>query len=590
MPARPDSDHPASGHSDSGRPDLVIRNATIADGTGAPLYEADVAVTGGRIAAIGGKLAPSGREEIDARGQLLTPGFVDIHTHYDGQSVWDRQLAPSSWHGVTTVVMGNCGVGFAPVRTDDRERLIELMEGVEDIPGVAMHEGLDWNWESFADYMDVLASGRRDMDVCAQLPHAALRLYVMGERATRLEPATEHDVAQMQRLTEDAMRAGAIGFTTSRTINHRTSAGDATFSLRATEAELAGIARGIRAAGSGVIEFISDWDTPSLEAEFAMVKRLVRQAGCRFSFSLAERHSTPEVWRTLLRLTDQAVAEGLQMKGQVAPRAVGVLMGLQGSRNPFSHHPSYQAIAHRSLAERVAIMRDPAFRARLLGENKIDNGDPIARRLESFDMAFPLGNPLNYAPRREDSLASQAARENRPVLEVAYDRLLEDDGRSFLFTAIANYGTHTLEPCREMLESDNTLVGLGDGGAHVSFIADASNTTFLLSYWGRDRGADRFDLPWLVKRHTHDNARAMGLTDRGTIAPGMKADLNVIDFDRLAVERPYMVSDLPAGGNRLLQKAQGYVATIVAGEITYRDGEPTGALPGRLVRTGQQAA
>ncbi len=571
------------------RPDLLIRHATVADGTGAPLYEADVAVRGGRIAAIG-KLTQSGREEIDARGLLLTPGFVDIHTHYDGQAIWDSRLAPSSWHGVTTVVMGNCGVGFAPARRADRERLIALMEGVEDIPGIALHEGLDWQWESFADYLDTLERRPRDMDVCAQLPHAPLRLYVMGERAARLEPATEQDIAAMRRLTAAAMRAGAIGFSTSRTLNHRSSSGDSTFSLRASEAELRGIAQGLREAGSGVIEFISDWDTPSLDVEFAMVDRVVRQAGRPFSFSLAERHATPQVWRELLARTAAAVEAGLPIKGQVAPRAVGVLMGLQCSRNPFSDHPAYKEIAAKPLSERLAIMRDPAFRARLLGQRKVDSGDPIARRLEHFDMIFPLGNPPNYAPRAEDSIAAEAAQLGRAPQDVAYDRLIAHDGRDFLFTPIANYRAHNLDVCREMLQSPHTLVGLGDGGAHVGFICDGGYPTFLLSYWGRDAGAAKLDLAGLVKRQTHDTARAVGLADRGTIAPGMKADLNLIDFDRLDAGLPYMASDLPAGGNRLLQRATGYVATIVSGAVTYRDGEPTAALPGRLVRAGKTKA
>jgi N-acyl-D-aspartate/D-glutamate deacylase len=571
----------------SGKADLVIRGATIADGTGAELFEADVAVSDGIIRSVGKLGAMSGREEINARGQLLTPGFVDIHTHYDGQAVWDSQLASSSWHGVTTAVMGNCGVGFAPVRRDDQQRLVELMEGVEDIPGVVLHEGLDWNWHNFGDYLDVLASRRRDMDICAQLPHAALRLYVMGERAVKLEPATAQDIAAMRDLTAQAMRAGATGFSTSRTLNHRTSTGDATFALRASEEELIGIVLGMRDAGSGAIEFISDWEVP--EAEFAMVRRIVK-ASCRpFSFSPAQRHATPGVWRELLELTRQSVAEGLSIKGQVAPRAVAVLMGLQCSRNPFADFPSYKQIAHQSFEARLAIMRDPAFRTRLLGESSVDTGDPVTKRLKSLAMVFPLGNPPNYAPTAADSIEAEARRRGRAPLEVAYDRLLEDGGQNFLFAPVANYHNYSLDTCREMLQDDNTLPGLGDGGAHVNFIADASYPTYLLTYWGRDRGADKFDLSWLVKRQTSDNARAMGLHDRGVIAAGMKADMNVIDLDRLEICRPRIVADLPAGGTRLLQRSNGYVATISSGVVTYRDGEATGALPGRLVRGAQPA-
>jgi N-acyl-D-aspartate/D-glutamate deacylase len=574
----------------SDKADLLIRNATVADGSGAAVFEADVAINDGAIAEIGKLTGKTGKEEIDARGLLLTPGFVDIHTHYDGQAVWDSNLASSSWHGVTTVVMGNCGVGFAPVHKEDRQRLIELMEGVEDIPGSVLCEGLKWNWQSFGDYLAVLESRPRDMDVGAQLPHAALRLFVMGERAVGLEPATDADIATMRKLAAEAMRAGAIGFSTSRTLNHRASTGDHIFSLRASENELTGIAIGMRDAGSGVIEFISDWDTPDLETEFAMVRRVVEKSGRPLSFSLSQRHATPNVWRQLLDLLRQAVADGLPIKGQVAPRAIAVLMGLQGTRNPFSNFPSYSAIAHKSFAERLAIMREPSFRAKVLGESRVDSGDPIARRLESLDMIFPLGNPPNYKPTRADSLAGEAERTGRKSIEVAYDRLLENDGRNFLFAPVANYEAHSLEVCREMLLDENTLIGLGDGGAHVNFISDASNFTFLLSYWGRDRGADRLELPWLIKRQSLDNARAVGLNDRGLIAPGMKADLNVIDFDRLKVEQPIIVADLPAGGSRLLQKAAGYVATIVSGAVTYRNGEATGALPGRLVRGPQSAA
>jgi N-acyl-D-aspartate/D-glutamate deacylase len=569
------------------RPDLVVRGATVADGTGGACFEADVAVSKGVIAAVG-KILESGREEVDARGKLLTPGFVDIHTHYDGQAVWDSRLASSSWHGVTTAVMGNCGVGFAPVRADDRQRLIELMEGVEDIPGVVLHEGLDWSWNSFADYVAVLERRPRDMDVCAQLGHAPLRLFVMGERATRLEPATDDDVAQMRLLTRQAMEAGALGFSTSRTLNHRTSLGEPIFGLRASENELMGIALGMRDAGCGAIEFISDWDTPDFDTEFAMVRRVVERSDRPLSLTLGQRHTTPDAWRHLLHHITQASAAGVPIKGQVAPRPIGVLMGLQGTRNPFSGHLSYREIAHRPLAERLSIMRQSAFRARLLGEDRIDSSDPIARRVASFEMIFPLGNPPNYAPRRDQSIAAEAARRGRSPAEVAYDLLIADDGRDFLLAPLANYHGYNLDVCREMLADSHTLVGVGDGGAHVGFISDASFPTFVMAYWGRDRGNDRFAVPWLVKRLTADNAQAVGLHDRGVIAPGMKADLNVVDFDRLSIDRPQMVADLPGGGSRLLQRATGYVATIVSGAVTYRDGEATGQLPGRVVR-GPQA-
>jgi N-acyl-D-aspartate/D-glutamate deacylase len=568
------------------RHDLVIRNGTVADGTGGPLREADIAVADGRIAAIG-KVEGGGRDEIDARGQLVTPGFVDIHTHYDGQVAWDSRLAPSSWHGVTTVVMGNCGVGFAPVRREDRQRLVELMEGVEDIPGAALHEGLDWAWESFGQYLNALGRRPHDIDFCAQLPHGALRVYVMGERGAKLEAATPEDVAEMRRLTREAMEAGAIGFSTSRTLNHRTATGDPTPSLRATEAELTGIALGIKDAGRGVIELISDFDTPDLDSEFGMVRRIVEASGRPLTLSLAQPHGRGFMWRTLLDRIEAAAADGLPIKGQVAPRGIGILLGLQASFNPFSMHPSYQEIAAKPLAEKVAALRDPAFRARLLAESPAGTYVALAKRLTAFDYIFPLGNPPNYEPPRESAIAPRAAREGRSPAELALDLLLEDEGRAFLYSPFANYADFDLDACREMMASNSTVMGLGDGGAHVGIICDGSYPTYLLSHWGRDRAAGRFDLPWLVKRQTADTARTVGLLDRGMLAPGMKADINVIDFDRLRAERPIMAFDLPAGGKRLMQKASGYTATIVSGEVIYRGGEATSALPGRLVRGPQ---
>jgi N-acyl-D-aspartate/D-glutamate deacylase len=566
--------------------DLIVRGGMLADGTGASLREADVAVEGGRIAAVG-KVSGSGREEIDAKGLLVTPGFVDIHTHYDGQATWDERLQPSSWHGVTTAVMGNCGVGFAPVRPADHDRLIELMEGVEDIPGAALHEGLAWNWQSFPDYLDALEARRFDIDVCAQLPHGALRVFVMGERGAQLEAATADDIAEMKKLTEEAMRAGAIGFSTSRTLNHKTVKGDPTPSLRATEAELTGIAEGIRDAGSGVMEFISDFDQPDQETEFAMIRRLVEKSGRPLSLSLAQTHGRPENWRSLLGLIEAAAKDGLAVRGQVAPRPIGVLYGLQASLNPFSMCPSYRAIADKTFSERLTAMRDPAFRARVLSEAEDAKSNASARRMMAFERIFPLGTPPDYEPPREKSIARTAERQGVTAQSLAYDLLLEDEGRAFLFAPFANFAHFNLDACGEMIDNPHTVMGLGDGGAHVGLISDASFSTYLLTHWGRDRGHGRFDLSRLIKRQTSDTAHAVGLMDRGVIAPGKKADINVIDFDRLALEVPVMAFDLPAGGKRLLQRARGYTANIVSGTVTYRDGEATGALPGRLVRGPQ---
>ncbi|WP_439814179.1 N-acyl-D-amino-acid deacylase family protein [Zavarzinia sp. CC-PAN008] len=568
--------------------DLVIRGGMLADGTGSPLRPADVAVQDGIIVAVG-TVAGAGREEIDAKGKIVTPGFVDIHTHYDGQVSWDSALAPSSWHGVTTAVMGNCGVGFAPVKPHDRERLVELMEGVEDIPGAALYEGLTWEWESFAEYLDTLDARPHDIDFCAQLPHGALRVYVMGERGAKLEAATDHDIAEMRRITADAMRAGAIGFSTSRSLNHRTVKGDPTPSLRATEAELTGIAMGISDAGRGVLEVISDFDTPDLDAEFDMLERIVTASGRPMSFSMAQPHTRESMWRVLLARMEKAANNGLPIKAQVAPRPIGILLGLQASLNPFTMHPSWAQVADKSLEEKVAALRDPAFRAQLLSETMAKGHVALAKRLSHFEMIFPLGTPPDYEPPRETSLAAQAAREGRRPEEIAIELMLQDEGRGFLYSPFANYAHFNLDAAREMMAHKDTLPGLGDGGAHVGIISDASFTTYALSHWGRDRAEGRFPIEWIVKRQTHDTARAVGLADRGVVAPGYKADLNVIDMDALQIERPRITFDLPAGGKRLLQGAKGYVATIVSGQVIYRDGVATGALPGRLVR-GPQAA
>ena len=561
--------------------DLVVRNGTVVDGTGGEAREADVAVSNGKIAAVG-KIAGKGAKEIDAKAKLVTPGFVDIHTHYDGQAVWDSHMAPSAWHGVTTAVMGNCGVGFAPCRPADREKLVELMEGVEDIPGPVMHEGLDWRWETFGEYFTALQRRNRDIDLCALLPHAAVRVYVMGERAIRHEAATPDDIAQMRVITADAIRAGAFGFSTSRTISHKSLSGEFTPTLRANEDELTGIALGMKDANSGFLEIVSDWNEPDAATEFAMLRRVVEKCGRSAVFSLTQRHDRTTVWKELLALAQDAKSAGLSIRPVVAPRAIGLLLGLEGSQNPFSGTPTYKSIAGKPLAERVAIMRDPEIRARMLSEDPIAGSTfPLIRRL-LYTQMFRFGNPPNYLPKREDSVAAMAGREGRTAPEVAYDILIEDEGRNFIYSPLVNYANFDTSATEAMLADTNAIMGLGDGGAHVGFILDAGYPTWLMTHWSRER--NRFPLTEVIRRLTSDTANAAGLHDRGVIAPGMKADLNVIDYDRLDFGRPYVTFDLPAGGRRLLQKASGYTATIVSGTVTYRNGEATGALPGRVVQ------
>jgi len=557
----------------------------VIDGTGEGAFEADVAISDGIIRSIG-KMKEPGVEEIDARGAIVTPGFVDIHTHYDGQVTWDSRLAPSSLHGVTTVVMGNCGVGFAPVRPAHHDILIELMEGVEDIPGVALHEGLRWEWSSFPEYLDAIERLPHDIDVCAQVPHGALRVFVMGERAARRDAATPEEIARMGQLCAEAMAAGAVGFSSSRTMQHRTSKGEPTPTLTAAEDELRGIAAGLRRAGAGVMEMISDFD--DLDGEFGIFCRMVEDAGRPMTISLAQRDSAPDNWKILLDRIERAAARGLPIKGQVADRPIGILVGLSCTLNPFLARPSYRQIARRPLDERVRIMRDPEFKQRLLAERAEGASSTLRYLAKSYHKLFRLGDPPDYEPDPRQSIAAQAERAGRAPDDIAYDILLENDGREILYFPLHNYTEFTLENARAMMAHELTLFGLGDGGAHVGTICDASFTTYALTHWGRDRQKGRFPLPWLVKRQTRDNAVAVGLLDRGLLRPGMKADLNVIDFARLRLRRPFIVHDLPAGGKRLMQTAEGYVATVVDGEVVYREGVATGALPGKLVRGPQK--
>ncbi|MDF1792834.1 MAG: amidohydrolase family protein [Thalassobaculaceae bacterium] len=561
---------------------LIIRGGTIVDGTGAPAYEGDVALAGDRILAVGDIGGTRAAEEIDAKGKIVTPGFVDIHTHYDGQAVWDRHMTPSAWHGVTTAVMGNCGVGFAPCKPADREKLVELMEGVEDIPGPVMHEGLNWQWEGFGEYLDVLDRLPRDIDLCTLLPHAALRVYTMGERAIQHEAATEDDIAKMRALTHDAIKAGAFGFSTSRTISHKTLAGDYTPTLRAHEDELTGIAMGMKEAGSGFLEIVSDWNEPSPEGEFAVLRRVVEKSGRTAVFSLTQRHDRPDFWRDLMRMSNEAKADGLSIRPVAAPRPIGILLGLEGSQNPFSGTQTYKSIAHLPLDQRVAAMRDPELRAKILADDPIKESTfPLIHRI-SFSKMFRLGSPANYEPKQDQSIAVMAEREGRTPQEVAYDILLERDGKAFIYTPLVNFVNYDMSTPEAMLADPNVIMGLGDGGAHVGFILDAGFPTWLMSYWGRDRS--RFAMEDVIRRLTSDTASAAGLSDRGVLQAGKKADVNVIDWDAVGFSDPYVTFDLPAGGKRLLQKSRGYAATIASGRVTYRGGEATGELPGRVVR------
>ena len=565
--------------------DLVVRGGTVLDGTGSPPREADVAVQGGRIAAIG-PIAGAGREEIDARGLAVTPGFVDIHTHYDGQVTWDDRFTPSSGHGVTTVLMGNCGVGFAPCRPQDRDTLIKVMEGVEDIPEIVMREGVPWNWQSFPDYLAALDARRCDIDFATQVPHAPLRVFVMGRRGVDREPATAADMAAMAALVEEGLAAGALGFTTSRSLFHRTPDGALTPTITAAEEELAAIARGMRRAAKGVIQLLDDFQdaTPDGSTEFAMLRRLVELSGRPLSFTLLDISLYPGRWKTLLREVERAHRDGLPIRGQVAGRPVAVLYGLELSFHPFSTCPSYREVADLPLAQKLARLRDPALRARLLAEEPVYSNPQMLAFMRNTANMYVLGDPPNYTPAADQRLNARAAALGVSPLELAYDLLVAGDGRTILFHPGANYTNSSDANMASMLRHEHTVMALGDGGAHYGLICDASYTTHALTYWTRDRKGEHWPLAWAVQQLTDVPARTIGLGDRGRLAAGYKADLNVIDLDRLRVAAPHPVHNLPGGGRRLEQKAEGYRATIVGGEITYRDGAATGALPGRLVR------
>lgn len=569
--------------------DLIVRNGTIVDGTGAERFKGDIAVVDGKIAAIG-DVAGTGREEIDATGRIVTPGFVDIHTHYDGHATWTTQLQPSSQHGVTTVLAGNCGVGFAPCKPEDRDRLVALMEGVEDIPEPVMTAGLPWNWESFPEYLDSLDGRSFDIEIATQVPHAPLRVYVMGDRAAGKDPATSEDIARMAALAREAVEAGALGFSTSRSLNHKANDGTITYSYAAASDELAGIARGVAESGAGVLQFISDFD--DVNSEFAIVERMVSESGRPLSLSLLQSSSGPaDRWRQVLDRIETARANGAPIRAQISGRPIGLIMALDFSRHPFVTCPSFIEVAKLDSAARLIALRDPQRRQNILGEYAERTSGPDPMPLSNFANMYEMEDRPDYEPAVEESVAARAARQGKSSAEVAYDVLV--DGTGVIYYPAANFRDNSIEPIRVMLDHEATTFGLGDGGAHCGMICDASLPTYYLERWlGDDENAERgrMSLETLIKRLTMDTADLVGLGDRGEIRVGLRADLNVIDLDNVELIKPEVVADLPNGAKRLGQRANGYDATIVGGVVTYRNGEHTGALPGKLVRGSRPRA
>ncbi len=574
--------------------DLVVRNGTVVDGTGRPSWVGDVVVRDGKVVAVGtgpevdAAVAP-GSAEIDATGLLVTPGWVDIHTHYDGQATWDDVLAPSAWHGVTTLVMGNCGVGFAPAAPDRRDWLIGLMEGVEDIPGTALAEGIRWDWESFPEYLDALDTRRWTMDVGTQVAHGAVRAYVMGERGARNEAAEPDDIEAMRVIVRDSLAAGALGFSTSRTIAHTAIDGEPVPGTFAAEDELFGIGAALAELGTGVFELApmgaAGEDIVNPIKEVAWMRRLSAEISRPVTFAMIQVDAAPELWRDLMAASMEAVADGADIWPQVAGRATGLLSGHHTTYCLLDVIPAYQQLKARKLTheELLAELRDPDVRESIL------SWEADAGTRERLDHAalhtYVLGDPPDYEPGPERSLAALGEAAGTDPVAVAYDAMLENEGNGLLYVPILNYSQGSLDPVREMLLHPRSASGLADGGAHCGVICDASLPTFMLTHWTRDRTrGERLPLEWVVKKQTHDTAHLYGLTDRGTLEPGKVGDLNVIDYDALRLESPYVAADLPAGGTRLLQAATGYVATVKAGEVTFRDGVDTGARPGVLLR------
>lgn len=565
--------------------DLIIRGGTIVDGSGKEPYAGDVAINGDRIVAVGA-VHGTGREEIDATGHIVTPGFVDIHTHYDGQAIWSDRLSPSSSHGVTTAILGNCGVGFAPCRPEDHDLLIRVMEGVEDIPDVVMAEGLPWNWETFPQYMDALAGQARDIDVGVYLPHSPLRVYVMGARGAQREPATADDLQKMRSLTREAMEVGALGVASSRLFIHRTKAGEQIPSYDASIDELKEIAQGMTDVGSGILQLVLDVPFASWTDEMGYLINLVDSCKRPATFTLGTSNRGPRDWDNALAMLSAANSGGASITAQVLPRPVGLISGFDLSTNPFCLCPGYAEIAALPFEARIARLSDPAVRARLLAEQP-QEGHPLAMIARNWEWMFPLSDPPNYEPPLESSIAAQARQRGVSPEEVAYDYLLGNGGRAMLYNTLGNFYEGRLDTVYDLLNHPDVVVGLGDGGAHYSAICDASYPTFMLTYWVRDRDGERLSLQQAVSALSRLPAEAVRLKDRGVLAAGYKADVNVIDLERLRLHAPEVRYDLPSGGRRLDQRATGYAATIVSGAIIQRNGETTGTLPGRVVRGSQ---
>lgn len=574
--------------------EMWIRGGTLVDGTGAPPRRADVHVRDGVVERVledgvvpDGEADPgtNGAEVIDATGLLVTPGFVDVHTHFDGQVTWDETLTPSCWHGVTTVVMGNCGVGFAPVRPDRREWLIGLMEGVEDIPGAALSDGIRWGWETYPGFLDAVAARPLALDVGSLIPHGAVRAYVMGERGARNEPATATDIAEMAAIVRDGMAAGALGFSTSRTIAHMAIDGEPVPGTFAAADELFGLGDALAASGSGVFELAPAGalgeDLAAPEREMAWMRELAARTGRPVTFAMTQNDHDPTAWRLMLDLAAEAATDGAGVHPQVAGRPVNLLLGLQ-TFHPFSYCPTFGPLGFASIDERVERMRDPAFRSTVLAE--LGDVDPGLLSFVDPERAFVMGAVPNYEPSRTESIAEQARRAGQTPWERFYDALMEDDGRQLVMRPLLNFSDYSLDPVREMLDHPTTVWGLGDGGAHCGTTCDASAPTFMLQHWARDRATGRLPLEAVVAKMTSETAAMFGLGDRGVVAPGKVADLNVIDHAALSLPRPEMVHDLPGDARRFIQRADGYRYTIKSGQVTFRDGVDVGARPGGLLR------